>query len=255
LFWLAAALLTSGSWISSLAPSGALPRRRQLSKPWWVTSLVLAAFLAGLVAWAGTRWVLASVAYAEGTRHGMAGQMADAYRDFRRSVALAPWLPLPAEAAAYTALRLAGSETDSFRRLELLHEAEAALVQVRRHAMSGAESWALTAQVALAEARAGERSRLAVSHDAFAAALRLRPDDAKLLAQWGLTWLESGDAVRARQTAERALALDPREWLAWVVLARSARARGDLPAAERAAGRARELAPPDARRLLGTLLP
>ena len=58
--------------------------------------------------------------------------------------------------------------------------------------MSGAESWALTAQVALAEARAGERSRLAVSHDAFAAALRLRPDDAKLLAD-----ARNGGATRA----------------------------------------------------------
>lgn len=121
--------------------------------------------------------------------------------------------------------------------------------------MNGASSWALTAQVAFAEARAGERSRLPVSRDAFAAALRLRPGDPRLLAQWGWAWLESGDAGQARRLAEQALGRDPREWLAWAVLARSASDLGDVSGAEGAARKARELVPPEARRLLDAMLP
>jgi tetratricopeptide (TPR) repeat protein len=255
LFWLAAALLTSGSWGSPAAAPRAVPRRMKPGKPWRVSALVVAALLTVLVGWASTRWLLASVAYAEGTRHGIAGHLADAYPDFRRSIALAPGLALPAEAAAYTALRLAGSETDLPRRLEFLHDGQRILTQARHYAMGGAGSWALTAQLALAEARAGERGQLAASRDAFAVALRLRPGDARLLAQWGWSWLESGDPVQARQTAERALARDPREWLAWAVLARSSRELGDRAEAERAVARARELAPPEAHRLLNAMLP
>jgi tetratricopeptide (TPR) repeat protein len=255
LFWLAAALLTSGSWEGPAAAPNAAPRRMRPSKARRAAAVAIAALLAALVAWASTRWLLASVAYADGVRHGIAGQMSDAYRDFRRSVALAPWLPLPAEAAAYAALRLAGSETDPSRRLDLLGEADAALVEARRHAMSGAGSWALAGQVAFAEAQAGQRGKLVESLDAFAAAARLRPGDAKLLAQWGWAWLESGDPARARQTAERALSHDPRAWLAWAVLARSARALGDRAEAERAVGKARELASPEAGRLLDAISP
>ena len=90
--------------------------------------------------------------------------------------------------------------------------AETAVTEARRHAMGGAGSWTLTAQIAFAEARAGRQDRLAVSRDAFAAALRLRPGDATLLAQSGWIWLESGDAVRARLAAEQAIARDPQEW-------------------------------------------
>jgi len=121
--------------------------------------------------------------------------------------------------------------------------------------MSGAASWALTGQVALAEGRAGERSRLPISRDAFAAAVRLRPGDANLLAQWGWACAESGDAVEARRIAERAVARDPREWLAWAVVARSAKDLGDLTGAESAAGKARELLPPEARGFLNEMLP
>jgi predicted Zn-dependent protease len=217
--------------------------------------LALAALLALLVVLTSTRWLFASVAYAEGVRRGIAGQMADARRAFQRSVALAPGLPLPAEAAAYTALRLAGKETDPARRRDFLREAAAVLVQARRHATGSVASWTLTAQVALAQARAGDRSKLSESLDAFGAAARLRPDDPQLLAQWSWAWLESGDAARARQTAERALSRDPDEWLAWAVLARSARELGNLAEAERALGAARKLAPPEAGRLLDAIVP
>jgi hypothetical protein len=253
LFWLAAALLTSEPWSESSAPRG-LPRRAKSSQRWWLAALIIAVLLTSLVAWTSTRWLLASVAYAEGVRRGIAGQLSDAYREFRRSVALAPWLPLPAESAAYTALRLATSESDPSRRGDLLHEAKTLLAEARRYAIGGPGSWALTAQIAFAEARAGEPSQFAVSQDAFAVALRLRPGDPRLLAQSAWVWLESGDALQARRTAEQALARDPREWLAWAVLARASKALGDMAGAGHAAGRARALAPSEARGLLDPLL-
>ena len=253
LFWLAAALATSGPWTAASTPRG-LPRRAKSSRRWWIVALVVAVLLTSLVAWGSTRWLLASIAYANGVRHGMAGQLSDAYREFRRSAGLTPWLPLPAESAAYTALRLAPRESDPSRRVALLHEAEALLGQARSHAIGGAGSWALTAQIALAEARTGEPSQLAVSRDAFATALRLLPGNPRLLAQSAWVWLESGDALTARQTAEQALAGEPLEWLAWAVLARASKVLGDVPRAEHATGRARDLVPPEARPLLDTLL-
>ena len=68
--------------------------------------------------------------------------------------------------------------------------------------------------------------------------------------------LESGDARRARQMAERALALSAgrREWLPWAVLARSARELGDTEEARRAADNARRLAPAEVQRLLDGFL-
>ena len=256
LFWVVAGLLTSEPWLAAPILSSAAPPRVTPGKAWrWGMVLTMAALLAVLVAWTSTRWLLASVAYAEGVRRGIAGQTAEAHREFQRSVALAPGLPLPAEAAAYTALRLAGSETDPARRRELLREAAAVLIRARHYATGSVASWTLTAQVALAQARAGDRSKLAESLDAFGAAARLRPDDPQVLAQWSWAWLESGDAARARQTAERALSRDPAEWLAWAVLARSARELGDLAEAERALGTARKLAPPEARRLLDAIVP
>jgi cytochrome c-type biogenesis protein CcmH/NrfG len=255
LFWLGAGLLTSEPWAAAPILSGASPPRVAPRKAWrWGMVLALAALLALLVVLTSTRWLFASVAYAEGVRRGIAGQMADAHRAFQRSVALAPGLPLPAEAAAYTALRLAGKETDPARRRDFLREAAAVLVQARRHATGSVASWTLTAQVALAQARAGDRSKLSESLDAFAAAARLRPDDPQLLAQWSWAWLESGDAARARQTAEQALSRDRREWLAWAVLARSERELGHLAEAERALGAARRLAPPEAGRLLDAIV-
>jgi predicted Zn-dependent protease len=208
------------------------------------------ALLAALTVGASTRWLLASVAYAEGTRLGIAGRMSEAYGEFRHSLALVPTLPLAAEAAASAALRLAGAENDLPRRLQLLREAEAILVQARRYALGGPVSWALSAQIAFAEVRAGERSRLAAGREAFAVALALRPGDAKLRAQSAWMYFESGDAVQARQEAQRALDRDAGEWLAWAILARSSEALGDREAAERAARKARDLAPPQAHRLL-----
>src|SRR5262249_18943405 len=139
-----------------------------------------------------------------------------------KSVALAPWLPAPSDALASIALQLAAREPDRTRRLVILREADAALARARRYAPSGVVSWTLIGQVAFAEARAGERSRLAVSRQAFAMALRLRPGDPNLLAQWGWATLEGGDAGEARRIAEQALAHNSREWLAWAVLARAA---------------------------------
>jgi len=208
-----------------------------------------------LVAWTSTRWLLASVAYADGVRSGIAGQMAEAHREFQRSVALAPGLSLPAEAAAYAALRLAGIETDPARRGEFLREAAAVLDRARQQSTGGVASWALTGQIALAQARAGDRSKLAESLDAFESAARLRPDDPQVLAQWSWAWLESRDAARARETAQRALSRDDRQWLAWAVLARSARELGNLTEAEEARAQARKLAPAGARRALDAILP
>lgn len=252
LFWLAAALLTSEPWDESSASRG-LPRRAKSSRRWWLAALITAALLASLIAWTSTRWLFASVAYADGVRRGIAGQLSDAYHGFRRSVALAPWLPLPAESAAYTALRLATHESDPSRRGDLLQEAKTLLAEARRYAIGGSGSWALTAQIAFAEARAGEPSQFGASRDAFAAALRLRPGDPKLLAQSAWVWLESGHALQARRTAEQALARDPREWLAWAVLARASKTLGDLAEAGHAAGRARALAPSEAPGILDPL--
>jgi tetratricopeptide (TPR) repeat protein len=253
LFWLAAGLLTSEAWGGALSRAGvAAARDGRAQRPWWATATLAAALLTGLLALTSTRWLLASVSYADGTRRAMAGRMADAYEELRRSAALMPWLPLPAEGVAYTALRLAGSAPDPARRLEFLHDAESTLAAARRYAVSGADSWTLSGQVAFALARAGEPGQLAASREAFAAALRMRPGDAKLLAQWGWSWLESGQAKQAREAAERALARDPREWLAWAVLSLSARDLGDTAGADGALSRARELAPPEAQRLLGT---
>jgi cytochrome c-type biogenesis protein CcmH/NrfG len=167
---------------------------------------------------------------------------------------LAPWLPLPAESAAYTALRLATGDGDPSRRVALLREGEALLTRARDHAVGGPGSWALTGQIALAEARMGEPGQLTVSRDAFATALRLRPGDPRLLAQAAWVWLESGDTLRARQTAEQALAREPREWMAWAVLARVSKTMGDAAGAAHATGRVRDLSPPEARARLDALL-
>jgi tetratricopeptide (TPR) repeat protein len=253
--WLAAALVTSGPWRESAEPSTAASRQTPRSTRRSGLLLGVAASLAVLVCAMTTRWLLSSVAYAEGTRHAIAGRAVAANQNFRNSVDLAPWLALPADAFASTALQVATSEPDASRRLGILHEADAALARARGYAMSSAGSWTLTAQVAFAEARAGDRSRLTASREAFAAAARLRPGDPKLLAQWGWVQLESGDAGEARRIAEQALARDPREWLAWAVLARSAREMGDPTRAETAAAKARALVPPQGRRVLDALVP
>jgi hypothetical protein len=255
LFWLSAALLTAPSW-NATPPGSSGPGRSSIpGRPLWITMLAAATALTALVGWGGTRWLLASVAYADGTRHGIAGRLTDAYRDFQRSIALTPWLALPAEAAAYTALRLGSGETDPSRRLAFFRDGQAVLARARGYAAGGADSWALTGQLAFAATRTEGRNEFAASRDAFAVALRLRPGDARLLAQWGWIWLESGDPARGRDVARRALASDGREWLAWAVLARSSRALGNAAEAADATARARTFAPPDAHRLLDALLP
>jgi Tfp pilus assembly protein PilF len=119
----------------------------------------------------------------------------------------------------------------------------------------GGGYWTLSAQVAFARVRAGERSELGASLGAFERAARLRPGDGQLLSQWAWALLEARDPARARAVAEKATAqshtADP--WLAWAVLARAARDLGDEAAAERAARLALSLAPPEARRLLESL--
>jgi Tfp pilus assembly protein PilF len=136
-----------------------------------------------------------------------------------------------------------------------LREADAALAGVRRPAAMGGGYWTLSAQVAFARVRAGERSELEASLQAFEHAARLRPGDGQLLSQWAWALLDAGDPARARSVAEKATAQPQRRdpWLAWAVLARAAKDLGDEPAAERAAGQARSLAPPEARRLLESL--
>jgi predicted Zn-dependent protease len=76
-----------------------------------------------------------------------------------------------------------------------------------------------------------------------------------LLTQWAWALLEARDPARARAIAERATAESQRSdlWLAWAMLARAARDLGDEAAAERAAGLAWSLAPPEARRFLESL--
>jgi hypothetical protein len=253
LFWVAAALLTSRPWMPVTLPGGTPGEARSRTR-WWAAALVAAALVASLIGWATTRWLFASMAYANGVRRGIAGQLSEAYGEFQRSAALAPWLPLPAESAAYTALRLATAESQPSRRIALLREADTLLRQARDHAIGGPGSWALRAQIAFAEARTGQPSQLATSRDAFAVALRLRPDDPRLLAQSAWVWLESGDPLQARRTAEQALAREPREWVAWAVLARVLKGQGDVPGTERATRHARDFAPAEARPLLDALL-
>jgi hypothetical protein len=258
LFWMTAAVLASPSWArSSTRSAGGVVGAPRPRRSWWTAAVVAAGLAAALAVWLDTRWLLASIAYARGARGYMAGRTAEAHADFRRSMDLAPWHALPAEAFASTALKLAGGETDSTRRLDLLHDGDAALAQARRHGLASAASWTLTAQLTFAESRTGERSKLPQSLEAFAAAARLRPQDADLMAQWGWAWLEGGDPKRAREAAERAVAVSGGRpgWLAWAVLARSARELGDGDKAAGAADMATRAIPPEARHLLKAFIP
>jgi tetratricopeptide (TPR) repeat protein len=250
LFWVAGALCTMPAWSEHETQPAAAAR-----PAWWIVAPVAVALVAVPVAWIETRWLLASIAYAEGTRSSVAGRTAEAYPRFQRARALVPWLPVPAEATAYTGLRLAAAQTDPARRLALLREADAALAGVRRPAGMGGGYWTLSAQVAFARVRAGERSELEASLEAFEHAARLRPGDGQLLSQWAWALLEARNPARARAVAEEATAQSQRSdlWLAWAVLARAARDLGDEAAAERAAGLARSLAPPEAQRFLESL--
>jgi len=250
LFWVAGALCTMPAWSEHEAQPSAWTR-----PAWWIVAPMAVALVAVPVVWLETRWLLASIAYAEGSRSSVAGRTAEAYQRFERARALVPWLPVPAEATAYTGLRLAAAQTDPARRLALLREAGAALAGVRRPEGMGGGYWTLSAQVAFARVRAGERSELEASLEAFEHAARLRPGDGHLLSQWAWALLEARSPARARAVAEEATAqAQPSDlWLAWAVLARAARDLGDETAAERAVGQALSLAPPEARRFLESL--
>lgn len=252
LFWIVAAILTLPPWTQPSAPRG--PSRPGV-RAGWAGLTVGAACLVALLAWGSTRWLLGSVAYAGGMRRVLAGEISAAHREFQRASALAPWLPLPHETLADISLRLAAREEDPARRLALLREAEATLAESRRYLRASAAPWTLTGQVALAQFRAGEQGKLTMALDAFATAARLRPGEPRVLAQWGLAWLEAGDPRRARELAEQSVALGPREWLGWAVLARAARQLGEHAEANRAAAEARRHTPSDARGLLPQFLP
>lgn len=252
LFWLAAALCALPP-ASPPPPPVAGPRRVPAAR---VAAAVGMALIALAVAWAQTRWLLASVAYAEGVKHAIASRPAPAHQSFLRSARLMPWLGLPVEGAASTALLLAGAETEAGRRRSILRQAEALLAGVRGRAATGAPYWTLSAQVAFGLVRAGDRDRIATALEAFEHAARLRPWDGPLLTQWAWALLEAGEPARARDTARKAVAEAPEDvWLAWAVLARSARDLGHRAEAEGAAMRARRLAPPGASAVLEDLIP
>jgi hypothetical protein len=253
LFWVAAALCTLPRWCERPEVAGPAPPPRT---GWWMAAVVAAALATTLVAWLQTQWLLASVAYGAGVRAGIADRPAEAHRSFARSRDLAPWLVLPAEGVAYSALRLASAERDAAHRQALLREAEATLKDLRTGAAPGAGAWMLSGQVAFAQAMAGDRSKLRASLEGFEEAARRRPWDGPLLAQWAWALLEAGDPAKARATAQRAVAGSPRteNWLAWGVLARAARDLGDGAEADRAAAAARSLAPPTARPVLESII-
>jgi hypothetical protein len=252
-FWVSAALLTLPSWKLATVDEAPMPARRP-RRLWWRVAWVATALVAVSIGIETTRWLFASMAYASGVRQGIAGHLPAAYEEFLRSTALAPWLPLPAESAAYTALRLATAESVASRRMTFLLEADALVRQARAYAIGGPGWWALRAQIAFAAARMGQPALIATSREAFDMALQLRPDDPRLLAQSAWVALESGDLMSARHTAERALKREPGEWMAWAVLAKVLRSQGDGHGSQQAASRARELASAEARPLLDALL-
>ena len=253
LFWVAAALCTLPPWSELRARSAApVPRRA-----WWLRVGAPVAVAVLLVAWLETSWLFGSVAYAEGVLSVIAGRLDEAYQKFQRSRSLVPWLALPAEAMAETALRMAGRESDPSRRLDVLRDADRTLAALRGK-VTGATYWRLSAQVAFAEVRSGDSSKVGASLEAFDQAARFRPGNAQLLAQWAWALLEARDPVRARATAVQAVnaAGEGRDaWLGWAILARAARELGDEAAAREASSRARGLAPAEARRILDALIP
>ncbi len=253
LFWMAAGLATAPGDVAGgreeLTPTKGAPARRAVL-------VTAAAVAAALVIWFESSWLLASTAYAAGARAHIAGRPVEALAEFQRARRLAPWLSLPADAVGYTALRLAAREPTASGRLSVLRTGESALADARRHAPASAASWALTAQLTFAESRAGDRAKLAESLAAFEHAARLRHQDPALLSQWGWALLDAGNPAAARRVAERAIEMSARrpDWLAWAVVARSARELGDGEAARRAAGEAERIAPAEARQMLAEFL-
>jgi cytochrome c-type biogenesis protein CcmH/NrfG len=257
LFWIVAALLTAPLALDDRAPPDRVDAGTAGRRGRWLALLIVASILAAAVAWGSTRWLAASMAYARGSRLLNAGAESAAQREFQEASRLVPGLSQPAEANAGVAVALAGGERDPRRQLVLLTEAEAALAAVRRYssyATTGPYHWVLVGQVALAQYRAGDPSKLATALEAYETAARLQPGDSWILANWGVAWLDARNPERAREVAEHAVARKPDNWLAWAVLARAASQLGDATRTEQATASARALAPPEAHSLLGELL-
>ena len=256
LFWVSAALLTLPSWTRRPETAPGQSHARISNKAVW--SVLLAVTVGGtvLVAWMGTRWLLASSAYADGTRHGIEGRLQQAHQDFRRSITLAPWLGLAAEASAYTVLRLGGAEDRPFPSPGAVsgRPGDAGAGSAVRHGGGG-----LVGADRPAGVRRGTGRGTASVHGQPGGLCRGAPADAREMQScWrnqGSSCWKVGDPVGGRATALEALRRDSREWMAWALLARSAGQLGNATEADRAGRMARGLAPPEAQRVLGALLP
>jgi O-antigen ligase len=254
LFWLVAGVLTLG-----VAPGRAVegrPRAMADRSPWRWTVVAAAALVAVITAVGSTRWLLASTAYGRGVRHLLLAHDSGAARaEFARSSRLAPWAPQGVEALAVLSLRLARESEEPARRARLLQEAREALERARPYVQTLASHWLLSARVARAEAHAHGSAGFTPALEAFAAAARRRPGDARILAEWGLAALEAGQTEPARSLAERAVARNAKEWLGWAVLARAAADLGDPAGSAAASGRARRLVPAEERESAERILP
>ena len=246
LFWIIAAWVTLPPWLvrpESVADPAARPR-------WRPAAVAVAALFLIVTAGATTRWLLASMAYRQGAALGIADRPREAGPAFERARTLMPWLPLPAEALVQTRLQLAGAEPDGARRAQLFKEGEAALADLRRHALPGATDWTLAAQLAFAQVRLGDRSKLDAALEGFTRAEALSPRNADIIAQRAWAMLVAGDPAGARGAAERALAISPdrNQWLAWGIIALAARRLGDRAGEEEALRMAKQFSPPPGRR-------
>jgi len=259
IFWIAAAILTAPfpmPWASASverrAHGGATMGRHRL---WPSLALVASGAAAGFMIVGSTYALLGSMAYAAGTRRGIAGDLVTAHREFIRSSQLVPWVPFPAEAAANVSLRLAAAPPSPAQLADWLEEAQRTLARARWHVPSRSDLWRLSGQIAFRRATAGHPEELGEAIRDFSEADRLRPEDPEILTQWALAMIQGRHPAAAKTLAENALAIDPKSWLAWAVLARSHWQLGDPSQAQRCAKEARALAPPAARGLLENLLP
>ena len=130
------------------------------------------------------------------------------------------------------------------RRTALLRESEALLVSAPGGASVSGDIWLAKAKIALARFLDGEPDQLPIALTAFAMADHFRPNDADVLTPWSVALLRDGQPARARDLAGRVLARNPRDWLAWAVVARASGQMGDLEKAKGAAAEARRLVPP-----------
>jgi hypothetical protein len=258
LFWMAAAILTApfpmplalGS-VESRASTRAIIRRHRL---WPSLALAVGGAVLGLIIVGSTCSLVGSMAYAAGTRRGIAGDLLTARREFIRASQLVPWVPFPAEAAANISLRLGAGSSNPTQRADWLEEAQRTLARARGYVPSRSDLWRLSAQVALRRATTGHPEQLDEALRGFSTAAQLRPEDPEILTQWALATLQGGELVGAKRLAEDALAIDPKSWLAWAVLARTYSRLGDPSQSQRCAKEARALAPPAARELVESLL-